>query len=433
MEMTIKMDTKISDSYIEILKEELVPALGCTEPIAIAYIAAKARDILGDFPEKVLLKCSGNILKNARSLTVPNTEGLIGIRAGMLAGLVGGKANKKMEVLSQLTKDDLVVIKKLLDRNFGELELLKTEINLHLIMIAKAARDSVLVEIKHSHTNICRIEKNGKCIYQNDDAADKYLGSFTDRSILSVNNIYEFANTVPLKALGGLITKQIDYNIKIAEEGLKGNYGVNIGQTLLGIGGSGDARLQTKLKAYTAAASEARMSGCALPVITNSGSGNQGIATSIPVIVYAREQKLSQEKLYRGLVLSNLLTIHQKTLIGRLSAFCGGVSASCSSGAAITYLAGGSLEAINLTISNTLANVSGIICDGAKPSCAAKIASSLDAAYMSHVLAMNGRCYQPGDGILKNNIEETIAAVGRIACKGMKNTDTEIIKIMLEY
>jgi len=431
MEVTIKMDTKISDKYIAILKEELIPALGCTEPISIAYIAAKARELLGDFPEKVLLKCSGNILKNVKSVTVPNTEGLIGIRASMLAGLVGGKVNKKMEVLSQLTQEDLVVVKELLDCKFGDLELLETEINLHLIMIATAGQDSVLVEIKYNHTNICRIEKNGKSVYRNDDNDNKYLGSFTDRSVLNVKDIYEFANTIPQKVLGELVTKQIDYNIKIAEAGLAGNYGVNIGQTLLGIGGS-DAPLQVKIKAYTAAASEARMSGCALPVITNSGSGNQGIATSVPVIVYAREQGLSEEKLYRGLVLANLLTIHQKTLIGRLSAFCGGVSASCSSGAAITYLAGGSLEEINLTIRNTLANVSGIICDGAKPSCAAKIASSLDAAYMAHVLAMSGRSYQPGDGILKNNIEETIAAVGRVACKGMKKTDTEIIKIMLE-
>ena len=431
MEVTIKMDTKISDKYIAILKEELIPALGCTEPIAIAYIAAKAREMLGAFPEKVLLKCSGNILKNVKSVTVPNTEGLIGIRASMLAGLVGGQVNKKMEVLSQLTQEDLVVVKELLDCKFGDLELLETEINLHLIMIVTAGQDSVLVEIKHNHTNICRIEKNGKSVYRNDDNDNKYLGSFTDRSVLSVKDIYEFANTIPLKVLSELVTKQIDYNIKIAEAGLVGNYGVNIGQTLLGIGGS-DAPLQVKIKAYTAAASEARMSGCALPVITNSGSGNQGIATSVPVIVYAREQGLSEEKLYRGLVLANLLTIHQKTLIGRLSAFCGGVSASCSSGAAITYLAGGSLEEINLTIRNTLANVSGIICDGAKPSCAAKISSSLDAAYMSHVLAVSGRSYQQGDGILKNNIEETIAAVGRVACKGMKNTDTEIIKIMLE-
>lgn len=431
MEVAVKMDTKISNNYIEILKEELVPALGCTEPIAIAYIAAKAKEMLGRFPEEALLKCSGNILKNVKSVTVPNTDGLTGIRASMLAGLVGGKVNKKMEVLSQLTKEDLVVVRNLLDRNFGDLELLETEINLHLIMIVKAGQDSVIVEIKYDHTNICKIEKNGKIVYQNDDDANKYLGSFTDRSVLNVKDIYEFANTVPLEALGELITKQIEYNIKIAEEGLAGDYGVNIGQTLLDIGRN-DEPLRVKMKAYTAAASEARMSGCALPVITNSGSGNQGIATSIPVIVYARGHKLSQEKLYRGLVFSNLLTIHQKTLIGRLSAFCGVVSASCSSGAAITYLAGGSLEEINLTISNTLANVSGIICDGAKPSCAAKIASSLDAAYMSHVLAVNGKYYQPGNGILKNDIEETISAVGRIACNGMRATDSEIIKIMLE-
>lgn len=426
----IGMENKIFSSYIEILKEELVPALGCTEPIAIAYAAAKAREVLGYFPEKALLECSGNIIKNVKSVAVPNTEGLTGIRASMLAGLVGGKADKGMEVLSEMTSEHLTTVKTLLDSDFCEVRLLATDVNLHLIVQLVAKDDCVTVEIQHTHTNIYKIEKNGKILYQNNADFTKYLGSFTDRSLLTVEGIYEFSNTVPLEKIRDLIAKQIDYNIKIAEEGLTGDYGVNIGQTLLDIGRN--EPLRAKIKAYAAAASEARMSGCALPVITNSGSGNQGIATSIPVIVYAREHSLSEEKLYRGLVFSNLLTIHQKTLIGRLSAFCGAVSASCSSGAAITYLSGGSLEVINLTISNTLANVAGIVCDGAKPSCAAKIASSLDAAYMSHVMAVNGRYYQAGNGIIKNDIEKTIAAVGRIACNGMRTTDTEIIKIMLE-
>ena len=424
------MNNKLINSYIAILEEELVPALGCTEPIAIAYAAAKAREVLGTFPEQALLECSGNLIKNVKSVMIPNTEGLTGLRASLVAGIVGGKAAKKMEVLAELTSEHLTVVNKLLARDFGAVRLLATDVNLHLIVRLRAKADYVTVEIKHDHTNVCKIEKNGQVIYQNGADETRPLGSFTDHSILTVKDIYEFANTVPLAKVHELIAKQIDYNSKIAEEGLTGNYGVHIGQTLLDMGRN--ESLQAKIKAYAAAASEARMSGCALPVVTNSGSGNQGIATSIPVIIYAREQGLSEEKLYRALVLSNLLTIHQKTLIGRLSAFCGAVSASCSSGAAITYLAGGSLAEINWTISNTLANVPGIICDGAKPSCAAKIASCLDTAYMSHVLAMKGRHYQAGNGILKNDIEATIAAVGRIACKGMRTTDTEIINIMLE-
>ncbi|MDF2874548.1 MAG: protein yhaM [Sporomusa sp.] len=424
------MDTKIYDSYIEILKEELVPALGCTEPIAIAYAAAKAREILGCFPEKAVLECSGNIVKNVKSVVVPNAGGLTGIRASMLAGLVGGKADNQLEVLSDMTPEHISIVKELLDSNSYEVRLLSTDINLHLLICLMAKDEYVTVEIKHTHTNICKIEKNGQVVYQNDVANDKYLGAFTDRTILTVEGIYNFANTVPLEKVCDLIAIQIDYNMCIAEEGLQGDYGINIGRTLLDIGH--DEPVRTKIKAYTAAASEARMSGCGLPVVTNSGSGNQGIATSIPVIVYAREHDLPVEKLYRGLVFSNLLTIHQKTLIGRLSAFCGAVSASCSSGAAITYLEGGTLEQINQTISNTLANVPGIVCDGAKPSCAAKIASCLDASYLSHVLAMNGKHYQAGNGILKADVEETIAAVGRIAYNGMRATDTEIIKIMLE-
>jgi len=422
------MDTKLCNAYLEILKEELVPALGCTEPIAIAYVAAKAREFISDFPVSAVLECSGNIIKNVKSVTVPNTGGLTGIRASMLAGLVGGKADQQLEVLADMTPEHLIAIESLLKTNFCEVRLLDTEFNLHIVLHLMTESEHVTVEMKHAHSNICRIEKNGQVIYQNNEH-DKYLGTFTDRSILSVKNIYEFANTVPLERVRRLIDKQIEYNMNIAEEGLQGNYGINIGRTLLAIGH--DDLVQNKMKAYAAAASEARMSGCALPVVTNSGSGNQGIATSVPVIIYARERNIPEEKLVRGLVFSNLLTIHQKTLIGRLSAFCGAVSASCSSGAAITYLEDGTLEQINQTIHNTLANVSGIVCDGAKPSCAAKIASCLDASYLSHVLAMHNKHYQAGNGILKTNVEDTIAAVGHIACHGMRTMDTEILKVML--
>ncbi|GBG57698.1 UPF0597 protein [Sporomusaceae bacterium FL31] len=424
------MNTQKSNRYIQILKEELVPALGCTEPIAIAYAAAKARAVLGCFPDHAIVECSGNIVKNAKSVTVPYTGGLMGIRASMLAGLVGGNADYKLEVLSALTPMHRTVVKELLDQSFGEVRLLSTENNLHLIVHVMGQEETVTVEIKDSHSHICKITRNGQVVYQHEADREPNSGSNTDRQGLSVTDIYEFANTVSLDKVSSLLARQMEYNMNIADEGMRGDYGINIGRILLLTGHN--RGVLDKIKAYAAAASEARMSGCILPVITNSGSGNQGITASVPVIVYAREQGLSEESLYRGLVFSNLLNIHQKTFIGRLSAFCGAVSAACASGAAITYLAGGSLEQINQTITNTLANVSGIVCDGAKPSCAAKIASCLDASYLSHVLAMEGKAYQAGNGILKADVEETIAAVGRIAYKGMRATDIEILEIMLE-
>jgi L-cysteine desulfidase len=289
--------------------------------------------------------------------------------------------------------------------------------------------NSATVEIRKHHTYVVRIEKNGTILYEEPNDSGKYLGSLTDRSCLNVDDILSFAESVDLSSVKPLLETQISYNMAIAEEGLTGNYGVGIGRV---IRNTGSACPSTELKARTAAASEARMSGCTLPVITNSGSGNQGIASSVPVIVYARSKGYSDEKLLRALVLSNLLTIHQKTPIGRLSAFCGVVSATCSSGAAITWLDGGSPEQVKMTISNTLANSAGIICDGAKPSCGAKIASSLDAAFIGHLLAMQGRAYNPGDGILKDDIEETIAAVGHVAYEGMRSTAGCILNVMLD-
>lgn len=422
------MKTEQYAKYLAILKEELVPALGCTEPIAIAYAAATAREVLGDFPVKLKVYCSGNIIKNVKSVIVPNTGGLKGIEASALAGIVGGNAEKKMEVLSQLGKEQALRVAELLKTNMCQVYPLNTEKTLHIILEAYAPDNSVTVEIQDYHTNIVRIEKNGEVLLEQSQVAGTGDG-ITDRSILNVEDIYHFAETVDLEDIRGLIEPQINYNMAIAEEGLKGRYGVSIGSTLLKQGPIG---IYNKIKAYTASASEARMGGSELPVVTNSGSGNQGIASSIPVVVYAREMGIDEDRLLRALVLSNLLTIHQKTWIGRLSAFCGVVSASCSSGAAITYLAGGNLEQIKMTITNTLANVSGIVCDGAKPSCGIKIAASLDAALMAQLLAMDNKCYLPGDGLVKGDVEDTIASVGRMARDGMKETDMEILKIMLE-
>ncbi len=417
------------EKYLEILREEMVPALGCTEPVAIAYAAATARDVLGVFPARIEVSCSGNIIKNVKSVIVPNTGGLKGIEASAWAGIVGGNAGSRMEVLSRLEKRQAVKVSELLDKDLCRVSALDSDKSLHIIVEVWAGQNSVKVEIRDFHTNIVKIEKNGQTIYEQAASAENYLGTLTDRSILNVDDIYRFAEIVDLPKVRGMIEQQIENNMAIAGEGLKGHYGVNIGATLLNYGPTGTFN---KMKAYTASASEARMSGSELPVTTNSGSGNQGIASSVPVIVYAREKGIGEERLIRALVLSNLLTIHQKTLIGRLSAFCGVVSASCASGAALTYLAGGSLEQIKMTITNTLANVSGIVCDGAKPSCGIKIAASLDAAIMAHLLALDHKAYLPGDGLVKNDIEDTIASVGRMARDGMKETDEQILKIMLE-
>lgn len=417
------------EKYLAILKEEMVPALGCTEPIAIAYAAAKARDVLGVFPASVKVYCSGNIIKNVKSVIVPNTGGLKGIETSALAGIVGGNADYEMEVLSQLEKKHAAKVAELLARGVCRVLPLDSPKSLHIIVEVSAGGDLAKVEIQDFHTNIVRIEKNGQAVYEKPAPTGNYLGALTDRSILNVDDIYRFAETVELDKVKDLVKQQIKNNMAIAEEGLKGHYGVNIGSTLLNYGPNS---VFNRMKAYTSSASEARMSGSDFPVTTNSGSGNQGIASSVPVIVYAREKGIGEERLTRALVLSNLLTIHQKTLIGRLSAFCGVVSASCSSGAAVTYLAGGSLEQIKKTITNTLANVSGIVCDGAKPSCGIKIAASLDAAVMAHLLALDGKAYLPGDGLVKGDIEDTISSVGRMARDGMKETDRQILKIMLE-
>lgn len=415
--------------YLKILEEELVPAMGCTEPIAIAYASAKAREVLGEMPEKIEVFCSGNIIKNAKCVTVPNTGNLIGIKASAIIGVLAGKADRELEVINEVDEESIEKAKKLVEGDYCRVKVLDTEIQLHLIIKAFNGDSISEVEIKYAHNNISRITKDGKDLVNVVEDKDKYLGVFVDRRILSVEKIYEFANTVDLEDVKELLDKQIEYNISIAEEGLKGAYGIGIGKVILE---SYPNTIETKLKAYAAAASEARMSGSSLPVMTNSGSGNQGMTSSIPVIVYCKENGLTEEQLYRGLVFANLMTIHQKTGIGRLSAFCGAVSAGCASGAAITYLKGGSLEQINKTVTNTLANISGIVCDGAKASCAAKIATSLDAAMMSHYLAMANQAYNPLTGILKEDIEKTIGAVGRLGKEGMRDTDREILEIMLE-
>lgn len=424
----MKLTQEIRDEYIQILREELITALGCTEPIAIAYAAAKARDVLGCMPEKLVAECSGNIIKNVKGVIVPTTKNLKGIQAAAIIGMVGGNPQKELEVLADVNELHLSLAKELLEKHICEERLLDTSAKLHIKMYVYNGEHSAMVEIMHVHTNIVYIQKDGEVLYEKPHNEEQNTQSLTDRSHLSVEGIFEFANTVDVSLVQDLLDRQIDYNCRISDEGLRGMYGANVGMTLLGAYGND---VKTRAKAAAAAGSDARMSGCEMPVVINSGSGNQGLTVSLPVIVYASELGATKEQLYRALCMSNLIAVHQKTKIGRLSAYCGAVSAAAGAGAAIAYLHGGSLEEISETITNTLGNVSGIVCDGAKPSCAAKIASSVDAAIMGFTLAMCGRCFRTGEGLVKNSVESTIDAVGEMAQKGMKSTDEEILKLMI--
>ena len=423
------MTNEMIEDYIKILESELVPAMGCTEPIALAYGGARAREILGGMPEKVIAKCSGNIIKNVRCVTIPNSKGLVGIEAGVLLGIAGGNAGKQMEVLEDVTDADIEKAKEMLKKGVCKVEFLDSPSVLHIILGLYTEEHSAVVEIRDGHTNITSIRKDGKELLE---GAAKFEHDDTDerKVILNMENIKVFADTVELSKVQHLIERQMTCNMAIANEGMKGGYGLGLGKLL--VESYPDTTLN-QMKAYAAAGSEARMGGCDLPVIINSGSGNQGIASSVPVVVYARIKQVDQETLYRSLVFSNLLTIYQKTYIGKLSAFCGAVSASCASGAALTYMVGGTLDQIKMTVENTLANIPGIICDGAKISCAAKIATSLDAAIMAHNLAMKNKVYAPYTGILQEDTPETISCVGYIGKEGMKQTDKEILKIMIEH
>lgn len=418
---------KVYDNYIAILKSELVPVLGFTEPIAVAYAVAKAKEVLGKDPERAEMWCSRNIIKNVKSVTVPNTGNLKGIDATAVAGIVGGMSERGLQVLENMNDDNIKEIKRLLDESFCSTHLIDGVENLYIVAKVFRGDDSAEICIKKSHTNICKIIKNGVVIIEKDDGSDEVSNS-GDRSLLNIKSILEFADTVKLADIEDIISNQIYMNTAISDEGLKHSYGVNVGKTLLEFYGN-DVKVRAKAKA--AAVSDARMSGCSMPVVINSGSGNQGMTVSLPVIEYARELGVSNEKLYRALLVSNLTAIHQKTAIGRLSAYCSAVSAACGSGEAITYLHGGNYEDVSGTIVNTIANVGGIVCDGAKPSCAAKIASAVDAAIIAHHLSIKGKVFGSSEGLVKDSVEDTIESVGRMGSKGMKDTDIEILKIMI--
>ena len=414
--------------YVQVLREELLPAMGCTEPIAIAYAAAKARAVLGALPERLLVEVSGNIIKNVKSVVVPHTGGLRGIAAAAAAGAVAGDAEAELEVLSRVTEEQIAATAAFLKSACIEVRHADTGHIFDIRVSAFRGGDSACVRIVDYHTNLVLVRRNDAVLLEKEIGAAQGEG-LSDRSFMSVEGIVDFAGSVDPEDVGETLERQIAYNMAIAEEGLRNSYGANIGKTLLR--GHEDC-LDYKLRAWAAAASDARMNGCELPVVINSGSGNQGITTSVPVIVYAREKGLSHEELLRALTVANLVTTHLKTGIGRLSAYCGAVSAGCGAAAGIAWLQGGRFHRIAHVIVNAVAVTSGIVCDGAKASCAAKIASAVDAGLLALDMYRDGNQFYGGDGIVKKGVENTIANVGRLARFGMEQTDKEIISLMME-
>ncbi len=419
-------DARYQD-YVRILHEELLPAMGCTEPIAIAYAAAVARKTLGALPDRITVEVSGNIIKNVKSVVVPHTGGLRGIPAAAAAGAVAGEADAGLEVLSRVTEEGIRNTAAFLRRTPIQVVHADTPHIFDIMITVYSGHDSAFVRITDYHTNLISIRRNGETLLEREpETLDDGL---TDRTCLTVEGVTEFGEIVELDDVRDVLERQIANNMAIAEEGLKGDYGANIGKTLLA-GHEDD--LNYKMRAYAAAASDARMNGCELPVVINSGSGNQGITTSVPVIVYARETGKTEEELLRALCVANLITTHLKTGIGRLSAYCGAVSAGCGAAAGLAFLQGGRYDEIAHTVVNAVAMDSGIICDGAKASCAAKIASAVDAGLLGLAMYRSGNQFFGGDGIVKKGVENTIATVGRLARRGMEQTDREIIRLMME-
>lgn len=413
-------------SYLQILKEELIPAMGCTEPIALAYGAAKCRSVLGGIPDRVKLSVSGNIIKNVKSVVVPNTNGMKGIEAAVAAGIVAGKEEKVLEVLSQVSEEEKKRIRQFINQTEIKVTLADTELAFDIWISLYKGKEEAKLRIAAYHTNIIYIEKNGQVLL--DTGAITEEDRLTDRSLLNVEDIVEFANTLDLDDVREVIGRQVRYNVAISQEGLKNNWGANIGKTLLKAKGN---RIENRARAAAAAASDARMSGCELPVVTNSGSGNQGITVSLPVIEFAKEQEADEDTLYRALVVSNLCAVYQKAGIGRLSAYCGVVSAGCGAACGVAYLYGEDADAIGQILQNSVVITSGLICDGAKPSCAGKIASAVDAGLLGYDMYKAGQQFYGGDGICGGDVAKTVENVSRLACEGMKETDKVILDIMV--
>lgn len=423
------MNCTIEKAYTHILEEELVLALGCTEPSAIAYCAAKATEVLGIFPEKIVVKCSGNMIKNVKGVVVPNSGGLKGITAAATLGCFATDSSKALEVLNQLTNKEITAATKLINTDFCTCELQEGEGNLYIAVTATNGKDKANVVIRDSHTNIILIEKNNEIIYKkNEESSNKEKTQLRD--MLTIDGIIDYAKNVNLsKDITDLLDVQINSNCAIAEEGLINDYGACVGKTIK------EYRCQSTENnciAKAAAAADARMNGSIMPVVINSGSGNQGITVTVPVVEYAKTISASKEQTYRALLISNLVAIHIKSNIGKLSAFCGAISAAASAGAAICFLENGTNKQIGDTLVNALNDASGVICDGAKASCAAKIATGLDAAFLGCNMALKNNVFAAGEGLVSKDLETTISFIGRLGKDGMKETDVEILKMMLE-
>ena len=424
----MERNDRVYQTYVQILRHELISAMGCTEPIALAYCAASARSVLGVLPEKIKVKASGNIIKNVKSVIVPNTGLRKGIKAAACAGALAGDASAGLEVISHVSDEQKEKLGSYMEETEVEILPLESEHLLDMIITVYAGESYAKVRIANEHTNIILIEKDGEVLFEKEASAETKNEDIPDTSLLSVEKICEFAQMCDLDDVRDILDRMISANRAIAEEGLKHDYGANIGKVLL----KTSDQLRTRAKAYAAAGSDARMNGCEMPVVICSGSGNQGLTASLPVIVYAEGLGVSQEKLYRALLISCLLTLHMKAGIGRLSAYCGAVSAGAGAGAGIAYLHGGNEKDISHTIVNALAITSGIVCDGAKSSCAAKIATAVETGIFGYEMYQNGQQFYGGDGLVVKGVENSIARFARLARVGMRETDLEIIRMMTE-
>ena len=415
-------------AYLQILKEELIPAMGCTEPIAVAYAAAVARQTLGELPDRVRVGASGSMIKNVKSVIVPNTDNMKGLEAAAAAGIVAGRPEQKLEVIADVTPEETKAIRAYLEQADVKVEHVENGVTFDIIVTVWKGAHTAQVRIAVFHTNIVRIEKDGEVLLDLPVHGDEEE-NLTDRSLLDMEHIWDFVHSVDIEDVRPILDPQIRHNMAIAEEGLRGDYGANIGSVLLDMEGN-DVRVRAK--AYAAAGSDARMNGCEQPVVINSGSGNQGLTASLPVIVYAKELGVTQQMLYRALAVSNLVTIHLKTGIGSLSAYCGATAAGCGAAAGVTYLYGGQFREIAHTIVNAVAIDSGMICDGAKASCAAKIASAVEAGLLGMQMQMHESQFYGGDGIVVKGVENTIRNIGTLASEGMRETDRTIIRMMIQ-
>ena len=414
--------------FVAILKEELRPAMGCTEPIALAYAGAKAREVLGVMPERIDVLVSGNIIKNVKSVVVPNTGGLRGIASAVCAGVVAGDASKQLEVIASVSREKQLALKEYMGEVTINISPAESELVFDIDLTLFAGEDTARVRIVNHHTNIVHISRNGQ-VQVDLPVEESSEDNLTDKTCLSIERIVEFAEVLDVADVKEFVGRQLEYNVAIAKEGLAGNWGANIGSVILNQQGTADNR---RAAAWAAAGSDARMSGCEMPVIILSGSGNQGITASVPVAIYAQAFGASEEELIRAVTVSDLVTVHQKTGIGRLSAYCGAISAGVGAGAGIAFLHGGRTEAVAHTVVNAVAILSGTICDGAKPSCAAKIAAAVDAGILGYNMYLENQQFYGGDGIVTKGADRTVSNIGRLAREGMKETDNTILRIMLD-